>query len=320
MQMHIGDVFQAQKTIQEIAKETPCFRASSLDAQLGINLYLKAENLQKTGSFKVRGAANFLLKRCAQTPAPAGVVAASSGNHGQAVAFVAQTLGIPAVIVMPEQATRAKVNAAVGYGAQVEFCGTTSSERLARAKEIALEKDYLEVPPYDHEDIMAGQGTLGVEIIQQVKDADAVFVPIGGGGLVAGVAFAVKTLRPDIQIIGVEPAGSNSMYVSRLSGSRTALPKTASIADGLLTLIPGELTFPMVLKYVDEIVLVQEAEIGQAMRLCLERFKLLPEPSGAVSFAAALKKGSAYGKNVVAIVSGGNADLSRIGEYLAMQP
>ena len=312
--MIIADVFQAQKTIAPIAKVTPCFRASSLDEQLGVKMILKAENLQKTGSFKVRGAANFLLKRSGQSMA--GVVTASSGNHGQAVAFVAQSLGIPAVVVMPEQATAAKVNAARGYGAEVEFCGITSNERLARAQEIAEEKGYAMVPPYDHEDIMAGQGTVGIEIIEQERNLDAIYVPIGGGGLAAGVAFAVKALRPDIRVIGVEPEGSNSMYVSRLTGQRTALAKTASIADGLLTLIPGELTFPIIREYLDDILLVQEAEIRRAMHMCLERFKLLPEPSGAVSIAAAMRMGDAYGMNVAAIVSGGNADLSRLGEYL----
>ena len=316
--MKISDVFQAKRRIASLAKTTSCFTASSLNDTLGVQLILKAENLQKTGSFKVRGAANFLLKRKEEGLAMPGVVAASSGNHGQAVAYVAGLLGIPAVIVMPEKATAAKVNAARGYGATIAFCGTTSNDRLTRAREIAQEMGYVEVPPYDHEDIIAGQGTVGVEIVEQVHDVEVVFVPIGGGGLAAGVAYAIKTLRPDIRVIGVEPAGSNSMYVSRSFGQRTALPKTASIADGLLTLMPGELTFPMIQSYLDDLVLVEEAEICQAMHLCLERFKLLAEPSGAVSVAAARREGAAYGKRAVAIVSGGNGDLARLAEYFAL--
>lgn len=312
----IQAVFAARRNILSYVRETPVFQARSLEEWLGFQLFLKAENLQKTGSFKIRGAANFLLRRMQENPSLPGVVAASSGNHGQAVACVAGQLGIPAVIVMPEGATRAKVNAALGYGAQVEFCGRTSQERLQRARELAAERNYVEVPPYDHADIMAGQGTLGAELVEQLPHLETVYVPIGGGGLISGVAVAIKELRPDIRVIGAEPAGSNAMYESRRKGERVRLASTASIADGLLTLVPGDLTFPMVQKYVDDIVLVEEAEIRAAMALCLERFKLLPEPSGAVSIAAACKQ--AYpGKQAAAVVSGGNVDLSRLAEYLS---
>ncbi len=311
----IQRVFAARRNIIGYARETPVFQARTLSERLGFPLWLKAENLQKTGSFKIRGAANFLVQRLREEPKLAGVVAASSGNHGQAVACVAGMLGIPAVIVMPEGATSAKVNAARGYGATVEFCGRTSAERLERAAALAAEKGYTEVPPYNHPDIIAGQGTLGAELVEQLPELARVYVPIGGGGLIAGVAAAIKGLRPDIRVIGCEPAGSNSMYVSRERGERVRLAATASIADGLLTLIPGELTFPLVQEYVDEIVLVEEAEIGAAMATCLERFKLLPEPSGAVSIAAALRAGPGAGLTA-AVVSGGNLDLGRLGEYL----
>ncbi len=243
-------------------------------------------------------------------------MAASSGNHGQAVAYVAGQLGLSAVIIMPEGANPAKVSAAQGYGAKVELCGRTSSERLKRAKEIAVEQGFVEVPPYDHPDIIAGQGTLGAEVIEQIPQTQIIFVPIGGGGLISGVSLAIKELRPDIRVIGVEPVGSNSMYVSRQKGELVELASTASIADGLLTLIPGTQTFACVQKYVDDIVLVGEAEIRAAMRVCLERFKLLSEPSGAVSIAAALKYDIPRDSTAVAVLSGGNANLARLPEYM----
>lgn len=313
---NIQNVFAAKKNIANFARVTDLFQARTLSEKLGFHLYLKAENLQKTGSFKIRGASNFILKRLQESPTLRGVVAASSGNHGQAVAYVAGQLGLPAVIVMPEGANPAKISAAQGYGAKVELCGRTSSERLKRAKEIAAEQGFVEVPPYDHPDIIAGQGTLGAEVIEQLPQTQIIFVPIGGGGLISGVSLAVKELRPDIQVIGVEPVGSNSMFISREKGELVELPSTASIADGLLTLIPGTHTFACVQKYVDDIVLVEEAEIRAAMRVCLERFKLLPEPSGAVSIAAAVKHVIPSNATAVAVLSGGNADLTRLSEYL----
>jgi threonine dehydratase len=312
----IKEVFDAKRKISAFIRETPLLHASSIDAHLGFPLYLKAECFQKTGSFKIRGAANFLLQRQYDGQQIRGVVAASSGNHGQAVAYVAGQMGIPATIVMPEGATPAKVKAAIGYGAVVEFCGTTSSERLERAKEIAQSSGYIEVPPYDHPDIIAGQGTLGVELIEQNPHIQAVFVPIGGGGLISGTALAIKELRPDIKVYGVEPVGSNSMYVSMKSQKRTKLESTNSIADGLLTLMPGEITYSYVSEYVDDIVLVEEEEIKDAMRVCLERYKVMTEPSGAVSMAAALKTRDMGTGCIAAVLSGGNTDLARLGEYL----
>jgi len=315
--MKIWDVYSAQKDTASYVYKTPVFHSQTTNDKLGLELFLKCENLQKTGSFKIRGAANFLLQKQKENKQIKGVVAASSGNHGQAVSYIAGKLKIPAVIVMPEGATPAKVNASKSYGAKVEFCGRTSADRLKRAKEIASELDYIEVPPYDHESIIAGQGTIGIELLEQLPQLEAVFVPVGGGGLISGIAFTIKELRPDIHVIGVEPKNSNSMYESFFGGSRVSLDKTDSIADGLLSLSPGELTYEIAKKYVDEIILVTEEEIKSASKSTLERFKLLAEPSGAVSIAGASQNNGHRFKKVAAVLSGGNADLSKIGAWIS---
>ncbi len=312
----IKDIFAASKRIYPIARVTPLFSSHSFNAMNRFDVYLKAENLQKTGSFKIRGAANFILKRQIEHGKISGIITASSGNHGQAVACVAGQLGIPAIVVMPEWAVAAKVNAIRAYGAQVQLCGSGSSESILKAGELSKENGFLMVPPFDHEDTMAGQGTVAIEILQQIPDAEMVFVPIGGGGLIAGVLVGIKSLRPDIRVIGVEPEGSNSMYRSWKAGGLTKLDHVKSIADGLLVDIPGSQTFPIVEKYVDDIILVNEEEIKIAMRYGLERYKLLCEPSGATSIAGAVKYAQGSMKKAVAIVSGGNLDLDRIKDYL----
>ena len=232
---------------------------------------------------------------------------------------MANRLGIPATIIMPETAPKAKVQAVSRWGANVEFCGTTSQQRLARSSEVALEKGYVEIPPYDHYDVIAGQGTIGKEILEQVPDVDIVAVPIGGGGLISGIATLIKNLRPKVQVIGVEPESSNSMSVSVNNGEITQLEKTHSAADGLLTLKPGSLTFPLVKKYVDKIVLVKEREILDAISTCVQYFKTVPEPSGAVTIAAALKGNWAKDMKVVAVVSGGNFDMEKLPGFLCPQ-
>ncbi len=313
---NINSVWEASHNISEFARATPVVSSEFLSRSVGFELFLKAENLQATNSFKVRGAANFLVQLKKHSANVPGVVAASSGNHGQAVAYVASKMGLPAIIVMPETAPRVKIDAVSRWGAEVEFCGKTSPERLARAKEINLAKGYVEIPPYDHADIMAGQGTVGKEILEQIPDADIILVPIGGGGLISGIALAVKSLRPETMVIGVEPENSNSMYVSFNKGEITQLDKAESIADGLLTLRPGNLTFPLVKKYVDDIMLVKESAIMRAMKACLDYFKIVPEPSGAVSLAAALEGNMFKGKKIVSVISGGNLDLAKLSVYL----
>jgi len=317
--LKLQSVWEANTNIRDFANVTPVLHSNFLSKDLGFELLLKAENLQTTNSFKVRGASNCLIKQKRELPSLKGVVTASSGNHGQAVAYVANTLGIPATVIMPETAPKVKSRAVARWGAQIEFCGKTSSERLARSKEIAMEKAYLEIPSYDHLDVIAGQGTIGIEILEQIPDVDIILVPIGGGGLISGISTLIKNQKPKIQVIGVEPEGSNSMTVSIDKGEITQLEKTHSIADGLLTMKPGSLTFPLAKKYVDATLLVKESEILQAIGICIEYFKTVPEPSGAVSVAAALKGNWGKGKKIISVVSGGNFDMEKLPDYIGQR-
>jgi threonine dehydratase len=316
--LNIQSIWEADRNIREFAMVTPILHSEALFRDLGFRLMLKAENLQTTNSFKIRGASNCILNQVKASTDIKGVVTASSGNHGQAVAYVAWRLGLPSAIIMPETAPKAKVDAVSRWGARVEFCGTTSQQRLARSKQVALEEGYIEIPPYDHYDVIAGQGTIGKEILEQVPDVDIVLVPIGGGGLISGISTFIKNIKPQVQVIGVEPENSNSMWVSINKGEITQLERTASIADGLLTLRPGSLTFPLVKKYVDRIMLVSESEILDALRTCIQYFKAVPEPSGAVSIAAALKGNWGKDKKVVSVVSGGNFDMDKLPGFLGV--
>jgi threonine dehydratase len=235
------------------------------------------------------------------------VIAYSSGNHGQAVAFAAARLGIAATIVMPEQASQVKVDGARRYGASVLFAGRTSQDRQQRAEQEAAARGLAIVPPFDHPAIVAGAGTTGLEILEQCPGVATILVPMGGGGQIAGVAAAVKGLRPDVRVIGVEPAGAARMTASRAAGHAVTLAHTASIADGLLTLRPGDVTFAHVQVLVDDIVTVTEDEIGAAVRWLFREAKLVAEPSGAAATAAALNgAGGSRLDSTVAILSGGN--------------
>jgi threonine dehydratase len=275
-----------------------------LEDPTGGDLRLKAEHLQPTGSFKLRGAANAVQRAVAE--GAKHVVTASSGNHGQAVAYIARRLGIAATIVAPEDAPRVKVRSMQAMGATVEFAGLTSTARFSRAAEIVQETGAVFVAPYDDPYVQAGQGTAGLEILEQVADLEVVYVPVGGGGLLSGVATAIKESKPSVLVVGVEPALASDTYQSWQQGAIVGLGgATTTIADGLRTAQPGTLTFPLVQKYVDEIVLVSEEEIRAAARYLLSVRKQAVEPSGAVSVAAALRQGG----KAVALVSGGNLDL-----------
>ncbi|HET7578485.1 MAG TPA: threonine/serine dehydratase [Bacillales bacterium] len=308
----LQDIEAARANISDTIHRTPILTSDTLSSRAGNRIFLKSEHLQKTGSFKIRGATNkvkALAKEGVQH-----VVTASSGNHGQAVSYVSGRLGIRATIVVPEDAPRCKVEAIQDYGAEVLYGGTTSKTRLAKAGELAAEEGTVFVPPYDDPLVMAGQGTTGLEILEQVKDADAVYVPIGGGGLVSGISTAVKETNPRIQVIGVEPALASDTLQSVENEKITPITGSTTIADGLRSLQPGDLTFPVIQKYVDDIVLVSEEEIKEAFSFLLERMKQLVEPSGAVSVAAAMtNKAGVHGKNVVAVISGGNVAPERIG-------
>lgn len=295
----LADIQEARTRIAPYTRRTP---VHPWDESQGI--FLKLESLQPTGSFKVRGAANHLCSVAGKVP---GVVTASSGNHGQAVAQVAARLGIPAVVVVPETVPHVKARAITGYGAELVLYGTTMSERYEMAHRLAEERGFHMVPSFDDFMVIAGQGTCGLEILEQVPDLAAVVVPASGGGLLSGVALAVKALRPQAKVIGVEPLNVARFAASRAAGKRVSVPSVDTIADGLRGQEPGELTWEVARRLVDEFVAVDDAAILEAVRrLCVEAH-LVVEPSGAVSVAALLA-GLVKHRPAVAVVSGGNLD------------
>ncbi|TWT24768.1 threonine/serine dehydratase [Planomicrobium sp. CPCC 101110] len=315
----LSDVQKAQKELKGIIHQTPVLTSALLDAKSGNRIHLKSEHLQKTGSFKLRGAANAVIH--AVREGARLVTAASSGNHGQAVAYIAAELGIPAIIVVPEDANRVKVAAIKAYNGEVVYCGTTSAERIPRAIQLAEENNGFYVPPYDHPHIIAGQGTVGLELLDQVPEADTLVVPVGGGGLIAGILTAVKAVKPHLRVIAAEPEIANDTYLSLAANRITAIQGTETIADGLRTSQPGDLTFPILQEHLDGIVLVSEDEIKEAFQFMVERTKQLIEPSSAVAIAAILSgKFEAAGKNIAAILSGGNVDLRQLEQFLPTLP
>lgn len=306
----VKNIQQANEQISDIINSTPILRSTALSSICGNEIFLKGEHLQKTGSFKIRGAAN-KVKQAVREGATC-VTAASSGNHGQAVAYIANSLGVPTTIVVPEDAQVSKTNAIRAYNGAIETCGTTSAERIPRAQELAMEKNGVFIPPYDDPYIIAGQGTVGLEILEKIRDVDMVVVPVGGGGLISGIATAVKQTNPHVKVIGVEPKTAHDTYLSLENGIITSIPGTRTIADGLRTSQPGDMTFPIVQKYVDNLVLVSESEIKEAQLFVLERMKQLIEPSGAVAVAAAMfDKLGVKNKKIACVVSGGNVDLPK---------
>jgi len=311
-------VEQAYERIHSHIHKTAILTSKTLNEVSGLEIFMKAENFQKSGSFKIRGALNFLLSMD-ERERERGVVTGSSGNHGQALALAGKILKIDVKVVVPQDASPAKVAAIQGYGAKLERFGTSSTQRLRRAQEISEQEQRVFVPPFDHYWIMAGQGTVGLEILEELDEVDAILVPCGGCGLIAGISTYVKEKRPSVRIYGVEPDQSNSTYLSFKAGRRVELHNIQTIADGLRTASPGELTFPIVQRYVEDVLLVSEREIAQAVVFLLERCKILVEPSGAVTVAAAMfGKVPSKNKKVVAVLSGGNIDKQRLTEIFAM--
>jgi threonine dehydratase len=304
---------QAHERIRSVTHRTPVMTSRSFDAAAGVRTAFKCENLQRGGAFKIRGASNFLLS-IPEANLPRGVVAFSSGNHAQAVAIAARDLGISATIVMPSDAPRLKMEATRGYGATVIVYDRLRENREEIARRVAGESGATVVPPFDHEWIIAGQGTAALELLDEVSDLDAILVPVGGGGLISGCSIAAKSLNPSIRVIGVEPADGNDTFLSRKKGERVEIPAPSTIADGLRAPKPGVITFPIVQQMVDDIVLVTDDEIRAAVKFLLTRMKILVEPSGAVG-AAALLYGRVPGvRKAGAILSGGNADLELLRE------
>jgi len=305
---------EARERIRDVAKVTPLVDVSDL---AGKPLRLKCESLQPGGAFKIRGAYN-MMAQLPEAERQRGVITYSSGNHGQAVAIAARALGIPAVVVMPTTAPKIKIEGTTRFGAEVVFEGTTTLHRKARAEQIAAERHLTIVPPFDHEWIIEGQGTLGLEILEQCEDVGTVLVPIGGGGLISGVAAAIKQSRPDVSVVGVEPAGAASMKNSIDAGEVRTLEKVTSIADGLMAVRPGDLNFAHVRAFVDRLITVEDREIAAAVRWLFERAKIVAEPSGAATVAVALRADAQFDPTVVAIVSGGNLDPADASKFLSV--
>jgi threonine dehydratase len=304
----VKDIERAADAGKEVVRETPVLSSRTLSERVGGTVVLKAENLQRTGSFKLRGALAKIASlgdRCR-----AGVVTGSAGNHGQAVAYAAKAQGVPCEVFMPETAPIAKVEAAVGLGATVRLLGATIQEALAAARERAESGGLEFVHPFDDPEVVAGQGSLGLELLAQVPDITRVVVPVGGGGLISGVATAVKTARPDVQFIGVQVDSCAPFPASLAAGEAVTVSSTQTIADGIAVKRPGQLTLELVKRWVDDMVVVPEDDVAEAMVLLMERAKLVVEGAGAVGVAALLKgivSAQGAGKTVV-ILSGGNVD------------
>ncbi len=281
----------------------------SFDEQAGVRAHFKCENFQRGGAFKIRGAANFVFSIPA-ADLPRGMVTYSSGNHAQAVAIAARHVGISATIVMPSDAPRSKVEATRCYGANVVTYDRLKESREAIGARIAVESGATLVPPYDHPWTIAGQGTTALELLAQAPEIDALIAPVGGGGLLSGCAIAAKSINPRIRIFGVEPQDANDTCLSFRAGKRVSIPPPATMADGLRAPSPGEITFPIIREFAEDILLVSEDEIREAMRFLLTRMKILVEPSGAVSAAAVLHRKLPAGvRSAGVILSGGNVDL-----------
>jgi threonine dehydratase len=306
----LDDIRAASARVSRIARLTELLDVSP---HAGRTLLLKCESQQPGGAFKIRGAYN-MVAQLSPDERRRGVITYSSGNHGQAMALAARELGAPAVVVMPTTAPKVKIAGVKGFGAEVIFAGTTSTDRRLRAEAEAAARGLTMVPPFDHPWIVAGQGTAGLEILEQRPDVATVLVPIGGGGLAAGVAAAVKLSRADVKVVGVEPAGAAKMKSSLEAGHPVTLDRTDSIADGLLPVRPGDLTFALVHQYVDSVVTVEDSQIIDAVLWLESSVGIVVEPSGAASVAAALA-GAGMPGPTVAIISGGNIDPERLEEF-----
>lgn len=303
----LADIEAAREAIAPVAVVTPMEGARWLSAALGGRVSLKCENLQRTGSFKIRGA-YLRISRLSEEERSRGVVAASAGNHAQGVALAATTLGIASTVFMPEGAPIPKEKATRGYGADVIFHGRYLEDSLAQARRFADETGAIFIHPFDHVDIIAGQGTLGLEVLDQRPDVRTVLVPAGGGGLLAGVAIAIKSLRPDVRVVGVQASGAAAYPGSLAAGAPVALDSMSTMADGIAVGRPGDLTFAAVRDHVDEIVTVSEDSLSRALLALIERAKQVVEPAGAAAVAALLDAPDAFETPVVAVLSGGNID------------
>jgi threonine dehydratase len=308
----LADIQNAAKRIAPFVHRTPVLSSRRFNQAAGADCFFKCENFQRGGAFKMRGAANFALS-LSEAERARGVVTFSSGNHGQAVAIAASDLNIPATIVMPADAPKSKLEATRSHGARIVLYDRRTENREEIGYRIAAESGAVVLPPYDHPWTIAGQGTAVLELLDDIPDLDAICSPVGGGGLLAGSSIAAKSINPEIKVFGAEPEIANDWALSLRAGHQVEIPQPETIADGLRTLKPGDVTFPVVQKFVDDILLVSEEEIKATVRFLLTRLKILVEPSGAVAAAAAFhRKLPSSIKRVGILISGGNVDLEAL--------
>ena len=309
------EIVKANSLRGDEIKKTPLIHSPTFSDLTNSEVYLKAEFRQKTGSFKIRGA-YYKIKSLSEEDKKYGVVAASAGNHAQGVAFASSLEKIPCTIVMPKNASPAKVAATRGYGANVILQGINYDESYSKAKEIAEKTGATRIQAFDDPQIIAAQGVVGLEILEDLPDVDEIYLPIGGGGLAAGTVIAIKEKNPNVKVIGVQSKSFQSMYESIKQNTRTMVGGEKTIADGIAVKIPGELTFEIVKNLIDDIVLVDDNEITKAMFLLMERMKFVVEPAGAVGLAYLISKKPSPGKKVVAVLAGGNVDMYLLGQIV----
>jgi threonine dehydratase len=311
------DVLDAAQRLKGIAHRTPVLQSSTLNDRVQAQVFVKCENFQRMGAFKFRGGFNALAK-LNESQRRAGVVAYSSGNHAQALALSARILNIPATILMPHDASPAKLAATQGYGATVIGYDRYGEDASAIASQLALDKGFTFIPPFDHADVLAGQGTAALELFEEVGELDALFVCLGGGGLLSGSALATKARSPQCKIYGVEPEAGNDVQQSLRKGERVKIATPVTIADGAQTPMVGAITFEIIKALVDDIHTVTDAQLIEAMRFYAERMKMVVEPTGCLSLAAALQAApNLKGQRIGVIISGGNVDLARFAKLLA---
>ncbi len=302
-----ADVAAAREVLRDVLPPTPLLHSRVLSERLGGPVFLKCENLQRTGSFKARGG-YLRISRLSEAERANGVVAASAGNHAQGVAFAAEILGVKATVIMPEGAPLPKIAATRGYGADVIFHGQTVDDALEYARQYAAERSAVLIHPFDHPDIVAGQGTLGLEILEQCPQVRTIAVPVGGGGLAAGITVAVKNADPAIEVIGVQAEAVACYPASLAAGHPVRVAAAATMADGIAVCQPGDIPFAIISAYADRVVTVSEESLSRALVLCLERAKQVVEPAGAAGVAGLLEYAGMFEPPVVAVLSGGNID------------
>lgn len=310
------NVKSAARAIKGVANRTPVLTSRTVNELTGYEVYFKCENFQRVGAFKFRGAYN-ALSRLSEAERAKGVVTHSSGNHAQGIALAAKLLGISAVIAMPTDAPASKLAATRGYGAEIALYNRQTQDRAEVSAKIARERGLTFIHPYDHPHIMAGQGTVALELLEDVPDLDVLVAPVGGGGLLSGCATAAKAIRPAIRIFGVETENANDWWQSFQKGERVKIPPPTTIADGMRTQQPGQLTYPVIREKVEEILLVSDAQVIETVKFLLLRMKILAEPTGAVAPAAVLQKMvGPSGSKVGVIISGGNIDVELLAQLI----